>query len=97
VEYYDKVRSFSEQKLHDEITRLNRTLRQVNPTSPVYQQVIGMIETAVEARAELMFTQQPAFKKKNEIIELGKIEETIATTVISSDVLLTAIVTQYTK
>lgn len=94
-DYYSKVYELSEDKLVAEIERLNKQLFKINATSPIYNQLIDMINIANNAYDELSFKKRTPIEDK--IIEIGTVEQETFTPDYSKDVLLNAVVQQYRK
>lgn len=96
MDFYAHIQSLPEDKLIAEIEKMNKQLFKLNPSSPMYNQLLSMIETARTAHAELQYTNR--FKnQEDKIIEIGTIEEHIVTPDYSKQELLLAIVEQYTN
>jgi hypothetical protein len=96
MDFYAHVYTLSEDKLIAEIEKLNKQLFKLNPSSPMYNQLLNMIDTARNAHAEMIYASR--FKnQEDKIIEIGTIEEHIVTPDYSKQELLLAIVEQYTN
>jgi hypothetical protein len=72
-DYYDKVRSLSEEKLSEEIEKITKRLLSSNPASPVYNQLLSMLETAESFYMEKIVLESSK-KDKDQIIEIGSIQ-----------------------
>lgn len=94
-DYYIKVHSMKEEKLVAEIERLNRQLWKTSVSSPIYNQLLDMLNTAQGALDELMFRQR--VKKEDKIIEIGYVDSTTTLPDYNSAALLNAIVQEYRK
>lgn len=73
-DYYDKIMSLSEEKLTEEIERISKRLLKTNPTSPTYNQLLNMLDTAESAYQEKIMIQMHK-KSKDEVINIGEIEK----------------------
>jgi hypothetical protein len=94
-DYYIKVHGMKEEPLVAEIERMNRLLWKTAPGTPMYNQLLGMLNTAQGALDELMFKQR--VKKEDKIIEIGHVDSTTTIPDYDSNALLTAIVQEYRK
>lgn len=94
-DYYTKVNSMTEDKLSDEIRSLYKKLMSLNPQSPMYDQMLQMVTTAETAYQEKIYLNK--FKdSKDEVINIGTIDEVVHTPNYSTEELLLAVVSQYT-
>lgn len=94
-DYYSHVFGMKEEKLNEEIKRLNDQLFKLNPESPMYNQVLDMLDTANQAYTDLMYAQR--FKDtKDDVLEIGNAIGEVKETDYDSDELLNAVVTSYT-
>jgi hypothetical protein len=94
-DYYSKVNELPEDKLIAEIERLNKQLFKINATSPIYNQLIDMINIANNAYDELSYKKR--VKVEDKVIEIGTVEQETFTPDYSKEVLLNAVVQQYRK
>lgn len=96
MDFYAHIQTLSEDKLIAEIEKLNKQLFKLNASSPMYGQLLNMIDMAQTTHAELIYAKR--FKnQEDKIIEIGTIEEHIVTPDYSKQELLLAIVDQYTN
>lgn len=94
-DYYSKVYELPEDKLVAEIERLNKQLFKINATSPIYNQLIDMIQTANSAYDELCIRKR--IKIEDKIIEIGTVEQETVMPDYNKEMLLNAVVQQYKK
>ena len=78
-----------------EIEKVSKKLMLINSSSPMYSQLLGMLDIAQTAMAEHSYVRRVG-DKRDSIIEIGTVEEHITTPDYSSDELLLAVVEQYT-
>ena len=95
-DYYDKTHSLSQDKLHQEIRRINDQLAKTKQSSPVFDQLLNMLETAQGALDEKMAVER-AKNQKDSAINIGSIESTVIEPDYDRDEILDAVVTAYTK
>lgn len=95
MDYYTQIQGLAEDKLVSEIEKINKKLFMMNPGSGMYNQLLGMLEIAQTALAEIGYTRRIK-DKSDSIIEIGTVEEHIVTPDYSTDELLNAVVEQYT-
>lgn len=95
MDYYIHIQQLPEDKLMSEIEKLNKKLMQLNSSSPMYNQLLGMLDIAQTALAEHGYVRRVG-DKRDSIIEIGTVEEHITTPDYSSNELLLAVVEQYT-
>jgi hypothetical protein len=94
MDHFAYIHSLTEDKLLLEIEKMNKKLFKLNPASPMYDQLYGMIETAQLALAEMQYTRR--FKDaEDKIIEIGTVEEHVSMPDYSKEELLLALVDQY--
>lgn len=96
-DYYVKVNTMAEDKLVDEIQNLYKKLMVMNPNSPMYDQLLHMVETAETAYQEKIYMNRFKDKNTSGAVDIGVIDEVINTPNYSAKELLLAVVSQYTK
>jgi len=96
MDYYSHIYSLPEDKLIQEIEKLNKQLFKLSPGSAMYNQVLDMINTAQTAHGEMQFVRRIK-DSPDKIIEIGEVTEHIVTPDYSGDELLVAVVEQYTN
>lgn len=94
-DYYAKVYDLPEDKLVAEIERLNKQLFKINATSPIYDQLVEMINIAYAAYDELSFKKR--VKQEDKIIEIGTVESETIIPDYNKEMLLNVVVQQYRK
>lgn len=93
-DYYEHVQGMDETKLNEEIKRLHDRLFTLSPESPMYDQLLDMINTANSAYNDLVYAAK--FKDaKDESLDIGTMESTVITPDYSKVDLLDAVVTAY--
>lgn len=95
LDYYSKVHGMKEEALIAEVEKMNRQLWKTSQGSPMYDQILNMLQTAQGALDEVMFIQR--IKKEDKIIEIGYVDSATAIPDYDSNALLTAIVQEYKK
>lgn len=96
-DFYSKINSLSEDKLVAEIERLNKQLFKINAASPIYYQLVDMINVANQAYDEMLYRKRFKDTAESKIIEIGKVEEEVFVPDYNKDMLLNAVVQQYKK
>lgn len=94
-DYYNHVYSLSEEKLSDEIEGLNKKLMRISASSPMFNQLMDMLETAQMAYGEIQMKRR--VKVEDTVLDIGTIESTEHTPDYSTDDILTVLVQGYTK
>lgn len=94
-DYYEHIQSLGEDKVHEEIRKLYDRLFKTSQTSPVYQQLLSMLDIAEQALQE--HHQLRKIKKEDTVIEIGNIESTVNQIDYSKQELLDIMVTEYRK
>lgn len=95
MDYYIHIQQLSEDKLIAEIERINKKLFMLRGDSPMYNQLLSMLEIAQTALAEQNYVRRIK-DTSDSVIEIGEVEEHIVTPDYSSAELLLAVVEQYT-
>lgn len=95
-DYYEHVNSLSEDKLSDEIQKVLKRINKASPGSPMYNQLISMLNTAQMAYSDLMSTKRVK-NKDDEVLEIGEMESTVTTPDYSDDQVLDILVHGYLK
>ena len=95
-DYYEHVNSLNEDKLSEEIQKVLKRINKAKPGSPMYNQLISMLNTAQMAYSDLMSTRRVK-SKDDEIIEIGEMESTVTTPDYSDDQVLDILVHGYLK
>jgi hypothetical protein len=94
IDYYDKVRLMKDRELLDEIDNLTKRIVSATPGSVIYNQLVEYYHTANDAYQELLMTQGHS-NEKDEVINIGDIEEKVYMPDYSRKELLDAVVDQY--
>lgn len=85
----------SEEKLIEEIEKLNKKMFTMNPGTPMFNQLQGMLETAQMAYGEVLMKRR--VKTEDSVMEIGTIESTEYTPDYSKQDLLNVLVQGYLK
>lgn len=93
-DYYTHVTSLNEEKLLDEIKKLNKRLMITNQATPIYNQLLNMLDQAESAYQDIMYASR--IKKESTVLDIGEIESTSYTPDYSEDTVLEALVNAYT-
>ena len=94
-DYYDYVNGLTEAKLITEIEKLNKRLFKTNATSPVYTQLLNMIDMAQSAYEDILYTQR--IKAEDKVIEIGETEHIDYVPDYTNDEIVNAYIEVYTK
>jgi hypothetical protein len=96
MDYIANLYSLSDDKLSNEIMNLHKRLSKVNSVSPIYGQILEMINTAEAVRHERMmaakFTEED---KVDSVIEIGSVESVVYTPVYSQEEFLEVVAKMY--
>jgi hypothetical protein len=96
TDYYQKTQNLAQDKLHEEIKRINDQLAKTNQSSPMFNQLLNMLETAQGALDEKMAIERSK-NQKDSAINIGSVESTVIEPDYDRDEILDAVVTAYTK
>lgn len=96
-DYYTKVHSMNEEKLVEEMQKLHKKIASINPQSPIYDQLLNMVQTAESAYYEKLTVNRIKNKSTASIIEIGTIAEQVYVPDYSAEELLLAVVSLYTN
>ena len=96
-DYYLRVQSLNQDKLHEEERRLHNLLFKIAENNPMYSQIQDMLDMVQSAQQEHFFLERTKHQPSHEVIEIGKIEETVYTPDYNHEDLLLAVVNQYTS
>lgn len=94
-DYYSHVYTMSEDKLSQEIEKLNKRLIKTDSGSPIYNQLLSMLELAESAYQESIIKK--SIKSESTVINIGDIESTVTEPDYSQQDLLIALVQEYTS
>jgi hypothetical protein len=94
-DYYDYVNGLTEAKLVTEIEKLNKRLFKTNATSPVYTQLLNMIDMAQGAYEDILYSQR--IKAEDKVIEIGETEHIDYVPDYTKDDIVNAYIEVYTK
>jgi hypothetical protein len=98
MDYIANLYSMSDDKLSLEITNLNKKLSRVNSISPIYGQILEMINNAEAIRRERMMSSKfSAEDRIDSIIEIGSVESVVYTPVYSQEEFLSVVAKMYLK
>ena len=93
-DYYAHVHAMDESKLNAEIKKLHDNLFRLDPESPMYNQLLDMVDIANSAYNDMVYAAR--FKDaKDEAMEIGTMESSVNTPDYTKAELLTAVVTAY--
>jgi hypothetical protein len=83
-------------KISQEITNLHKKLSRVNSSSPIYNQLLDMLQTAEAVQQEKIFlsslTQED---KKDSAIDIGSVESVVYTPIYSQEEFLQVVANMY--
>ena len=93
-DYYAHVHGMDESKLNAEIKRLHDHLFTLDPESPMYNQILDMIDTANSAYNDMVYASR--FKNAEDVaMDIGTMESSVNTPDYTKTELLDAVVTAY--
>lgn len=96
IDYYEKVHNLGQDKLYDEVKRVNELLFKTSQSSPIYNQLLTMLDTAQTALDEKLMIARVK-DQKDAVINIGEIESTVTEPNYDKDEILNAVVTAYLK
>lgn len=96
MDYYEKVHNMKEDKLHEEVKKINDQLFKTSTSSPIYNQLLSMLDTAQSALDEKMLISRIK-EQKDTVVNIGEIESTVIEPDYSREEILNAVVTAYTQ
>lgn len=94
-DYYSQLQNMSQEKLSNEIEKLTKKLLMISQTSPMYEQILGMLDMAQGVYSENIMVS--TIKKEDAVIDIGEIESTVQEHDYTQEELLIAVVQEYTK
>lgn len=94
-DYYDYVNGLNEGKLVTELEKLHKRLFKTSETSPVYQQLLNMIDMAQSAYTDALYAQR--IKKEDTVMDIGETESISYTPDYTKEDIVNAYIEVYTK
>lgn len=94
-DYFAHVNELSEDKLVEELENLNKRLMKIDFQSPIYAQLLDMIDMAESAYNDILYSKR--IKNENSVIDIGEIESIETKPDYDREDVLTALVHEYTK
>ena len=86
MDYIANLYGMTEDKITQEIMNLHKKLMRVNSNSPIYNQLLEMIDNAEAVRREKQFlTSLTAEDKVDSAIDIGSIESVVYTPIYSQE------------
>ena len=96
MDYIAKLYSMSEDKVSQEIMNLHKKLATVNSTSPIYNQLLEMLDNAEAVRQEKMIMSSLKEEdKKDSVIDIGSVESVLYTPIYSQEEFLETVARMY--
>lgn len=96
MDYIANLYGMNADKISQEITNLHKKLSRVNSSSPIYNQLLDMLQTAEAVQQEKIFlsslTQED---KKDSAIEIGSVESVVYTPIYSQEEFLQVVANMY--
>ncbi len=96
MDYIANLYSMNADKISQEITNLHKKLSRVNSSSPIYNQLLDMLQTAEAVQQEKIFlsslTQED---KKDSAIDIGSVESVVYTPIYSQEEFLQVVANMY--
>ena len=94
-DYYDYVNGLNESKLVAEMEKLNKRLFKTNANSPVYTQLLNMIDMASDAYQDILYSQR--IKTEDTVMNIGETEHVEYTPDYTKEEIVNAYLEVYTK
>lgn len=96
MDYIANLYGMTEDKINQEIMNLHKKLMRVNSNSPIYNQLLEMIDNAEAVRREKQFlTSLTAEDKVDSAIDIGSIESVVYTPIYSQEEFLEVVARMY--
>lgn len=96
MDYIANLYNMNDDKLSQEIMNLNKKLARVNSVSPIYGQILEMIDTAEAVRRERMLSSKFSEEDKvDSVIEIGTVDSVVYTPVYSQEEFLEVVAKMY--
>jgi hypothetical protein len=96
MDYVAKLYSMSEDKISQEIMNLHKKLATVNGNSPIYNQLLEMVDTAESIRQEKMIMASLKEEDKTDsVIDIGSVESVVYTPIYSQEEFLEVVAKMY--
>lgn len=96
MDYIANLYGMTEDKITQEIMNLHKKLMRVNSNSPIYNQLLEMIDNAEAVRREKQFlTSLTAEDKVDSAIDIGSIESVVYTPIYSQEEFLEVVARMY--
>lgn len=96
MDYLTNLYNMRDDKLSQEIMNLHKKLSKVNSVSPIYGQILEMIQTVEAVQRERMmaakFTEED---KVDSVIEIGSVESVVYTPIYSQEEFLEVVAKMY--
>jgi len=96
MDYIANLYSMSDDKISQEIMNLHNKLVKVNTNSPIYNQLLEMLNTAESIRRERILASR--FKEEDKVdsvVEIGSIESVVYTPIYSQEEFLEVVAKMY--
>ncbi len=96
MDYIAKLYNMSEDKISQEIMNLHKKLATVNGNSPIYSQLLEMLDTAEAIRQEKMIMSSLKEEdKKDTVVEIGSVDSVVYTPIYSQEEFLETVAKMY--
>lgn len=96
MDYIANLYNMRDDKLSQEIMNLHKKLSRVNSVSPIYGQILEMIQTAEAVQRERMMASRfKAEDKVDSIIEIGSVDSVVYTPIYSQEEFLEVVAKMY--
>lgn len=96
MDYIADLYRMSEDKVSQEIMNLHKKLARVNSNSPIYNQLLEMLESAETIRQEKIFLSSLKEEdRKDTVVEIGTIDSVVYTPIYSQEDLLEVVARMY--
>lgn len=96
MDYIAKLYSMSEDKVSQEIMNLHKKLAAVNSSSPIYNQLLEMLDNAEAVRQEKMIMSSLKEEdRKDSVVEIGTVDSVVYTPIYSQEEFLEVVARMY--
>lgn len=96
MDYIAKLYSMSEDKVSQEIMNLHKKLATVNSSSPIYNQLLEMLDNAEAVRQEKMIMSSLKEEdRKDSVVEIGTVDSVVYTPIYSQEEFLEVVARMY--
>lgn len=96
MDYIANLYSMNADKISQEISNISKKLSRVNSSSPIYNQLLDMLQTAEAVHREKLFLSSlKPEDKADSAIEIGSVESVVYTPIYSQEEFLHVVANMY--